>query len=129
MLTDKGRDTIKVGNNPHKNMISKPAIMRRGDKYMILEMLLKVKGQQLKSIFFITGGCAWAARKRTHALLPGVTAVSFGEGKDNSTLSFSFVGRGDHFIRAQRIYLTMQETEEVCAHRVSAFTYVQAYVH
>ena len=33
-------------------MISKPAIMRRGDKYTIQEMLLKVKGQQLKSIFF-----------------------------------------------------------------------------
>ena len=42
-----------------------------------------------------------------------VTAVSFGEGKDNSTLSFSFVGDGGHVIRAQRIYLTMQETEEV----------------
>ena len=52
-LTRKGKHIVKVGNRQHTNVISKPAIMRRGDKYMILEMLLKVKGQQLKSIFFI----------------------------------------------------------------------------
>ena len=46
-------------------------------------------------------------------------SMSPGEGKDNSTLSFSFVGRGDHFIRAQRIYLTMQETEEVWVQSLS----------
>ena len=30
-LTSKGKHTIKVGNHPHTNMISKPAVMRRGD--------------------------------------------------------------------------------------------------
>ena len=29
------------------------------------------------------------------------------------------MGRGDHFIRAQRIYLTMQETEEVWVQSLS----------
>ena len=52
-LTSKGKHIVKVGHHLHINMISKPAIMRRRDKYMILEMLLKVKGQQLKSTFFI----------------------------------------------------------------------------
>ena len=28
-LTSKGKHTVKVGNNPHTNMISKPAVMRR----------------------------------------------------------------------------------------------------
>ena len=28
-LTGKGKHTVKVGNNPHTNMISKPAVMRR----------------------------------------------------------------------------------------------------
>ena len=48
-----------------------------------------------------------------------VIAVSFGEEKDNSTLSFSFLGAGNHFIRVQRIYLKMQETEEVWVQSLS----------
>ena len=28
-LTSKGKHIVKVGNHPHTNMISKPAIMRR----------------------------------------------------------------------------------------------------
>ena len=53
-LTSKGKHTVKVGNNLHTNMISKPAIMRRGEyKCRILEMHLKLRDQQLKTIFFI----------------------------------------------------------------------------
>ena len=53
-LTGKGKHTVKVGNNLHKNMRSKPAIVRRGEhKCRILEMKLKLKDQQLKTIFFI----------------------------------------------------------------------------
>ena len=48
-----------------------------------------------------------------------VIAVSFGEEKDNSTLSFSFLGAGNHFIRVQRIYLKMQETEVVWVQSLS----------
>ena len=43
-FTSKGKHTAKVGNHPHKNMISKPAIVRRGQyKCRILEMHLKLK--------------------------------------------------------------------------------------
>ena len=53
-LTSKGKHTVKVGNHPHTNMISKPAITRRGEhKCRILEMHLKLRGQQLKTILFI----------------------------------------------------------------------------
>ena len=53
-LTGKGKHTVKVGNHPHTNMISKPAIMRRGEyKCKILEMHLKLKNQQLKTILYI----------------------------------------------------------------------------
>ena len=53
-FTSKGKHTVKVENHPHKNMISKPAIMRRGEyKCRILEMYLKLKDQQLKTILFI----------------------------------------------------------------------------
>ena len=53
-LTGKGKHTVKVGNNPHTNMISRPAIMRRGEhKCRILEKHLKLKDQQLKTILFI----------------------------------------------------------------------------
>ena len=52
-LTGKGKHTVKVGNHPHTNMISKPAIVRRGEyKCRILEMDLKLKDQQLKTILF-----------------------------------------------------------------------------
>ena len=30
-LTGKGNHKVKAGNHPHTNMISKPAIMRRGE--------------------------------------------------------------------------------------------------
>ena len=53
-LTSKGKHTVKVGNHPHTNMISKPAIVRRGEhKCRILEMHLKLKDHQLKTISFI----------------------------------------------------------------------------
>ena len=53
-LTTKGKHTAEVGNHPHTNMISKPAIMRRGKyKYRILEMHLKLKDQQLKTILYL----------------------------------------------------------------------------
>ena len=41
-LTSKDKYTVKIGNHPHTNMISKPAIVRRGEhKCRILEMDLK----------------------------------------------------------------------------------------
>ena len=53
-LTSKGKHTVKVGNHPHTNMVSKPAIVRRGEhKCRILEMHLKLKDHQLKTISFI----------------------------------------------------------------------------
>ena len=53
-LTGKGKHTVKVGNYPHINMTSKPAIMsRRENKCRILEMHLKLGDQQLKTILYI----------------------------------------------------------------------------
>ena len=53
-LTSKGKHTIKVGNHPHINMISKPVIMRGGGyKCRIFEMDLKLKDHHLKTILFI----------------------------------------------------------------------------
>ena len=53
-LTGKGKHKVKVGNHLHKYKISKQAIVRRGEyKCRILEMNLKLKGQQLKTILFI----------------------------------------------------------------------------
>ena len=53
-LTGKGKHTVKVGNRPHTNMISKSSIVRRGEhKCRILKMHLKLKDQQLKTILFI----------------------------------------------------------------------------
>ena len=52
-FTGKGKHTLQVGNHPHTN-ISRLAIVTRGDhKYRILEMHLKLKDQQLKTILFI----------------------------------------------------------------------------
>ena len=35
-LTSKGKHKVKVGNHPHTNMISKPAVVRRAEyKYRI----------------------------------------------------------------------------------------------
>ena len=52
-LTDKGKHTVKVGNHPHTNMLSKPAIVRRGYKCRMLETHLKLRDQQLKTILYI----------------------------------------------------------------------------
>ena len=53
-LTSKGKYTINVGNHPHTNMISKPVIGRGGEyKCRILEMHLKLRAQQLKTIMYI----------------------------------------------------------------------------
>ena len=53
-LTIKSKHTVKVGNYPLTNMISKQAIMRRGEyKCRILEMHLKLRDQQLKTTFCI----------------------------------------------------------------------------
>ena len=50
-LTSKGEHTVKVGNHPHKNVISKPVIVREGDyKCRISEMHLKLRDQKLKTI-------------------------------------------------------------------------------
>jgi len=51
-LTGKSKHTVKVGNHPHTNMISKPEIMRRGVKCRILEMHLKLRDQQLKTVLY-----------------------------------------------------------------------------
>ena len=54
-LTNKGKHKVKVGNHPHTNMISKPAIMRKEESTNagILEMHLKLRDQQLKTILYI----------------------------------------------------------------------------
>ena len=53
-LISKGKHTVKLGNHPHTNMISKPAVMRKGEyRCRILEMHLKLKDQQFKTILYI----------------------------------------------------------------------------
>ena len=53
-LTGKGKHTVKLGNHPYTNMMSKPGIMRRREyKCRILEMHLKLRDQQFKTILFI----------------------------------------------------------------------------
>ena len=53
-LTGKGKHTVKVGNHPHTNIISKPAVMRRSEyKCRILEMHLKLRDQQFKTILCV----------------------------------------------------------------------------
>ena len=53
-LTSRDKYTVKVGNHPHTDMVSKPASMRRQeDKCRILEMHLKLRDQKLKTILFI----------------------------------------------------------------------------
>ena len=49
-----GKHTIKIGIHLNKNMISKLAIVTRGEhKFRIMGMHLELKGQQLKNILFI----------------------------------------------------------------------------
>ena len=53
-LTSKGKHTEKVGNHPHKNIISKPVIVRGGEyKGRIFKMHLKLRDQQPKSSIYI----------------------------------------------------------------------------
>ena len=53
-LISKGKHKVKVGNHLHTNMISKPAIVGRGEhKCRILEMHWKLSDQQLKTILYI----------------------------------------------------------------------------
>ena len=53
-LTSKGKHRVKVGSHPHTNMKSKPATVRRGEyKRRTLEMHLKLRDQQLKTILFV----------------------------------------------------------------------------
>ena len=50
-LTGKSKHKVKVGNHPHTN-ISRPEIMRREVKCRILEMHLKLRDQQLKTVLY-----------------------------------------------------------------------------
>ena len=53
-LISKDKHTVKVEKHPHTNMISKLAIMRRGEyKFRILEGHLKLRNQQFKPILYI----------------------------------------------------------------------------
>ena len=53
-LAGKGKHTLKAANHPHTNMISKPAIVRRGEhKCRKWELHWKVRDQQLKTTLFI----------------------------------------------------------------------------
>lgn len=49
-LIGKDKHTVNVQNQPHRNMISKQAIVRRGEyKRRILAIHLKLRDQQLKA--------------------------------------------------------------------------------
>ena len=49
-LTIKGKHTLKIGNHLHTNVITQPAIMRRGEyKCQTMEMHLKLRDWQLKT--------------------------------------------------------------------------------
>ena len=53
-LTGKGKHRAKEGNHPHTNMIPKPATVRRGGyKCRILDMFLKLRDWQLKTILCV----------------------------------------------------------------------------
>ena len=53
-MNGENKYTIKVGNHPYTNMILKLAVMRRGEyQCRILEMHLKLRDQQLITIFYI----------------------------------------------------------------------------
>ena len=55
-LTGKGKHTVKVGNHLHTNMIGKPEIVSKAEyKWRILEMVWKLRDQQLKTISYIYG--------------------------------------------------------------------------
>ena len=49
-LTIKGKHTLKIGNHLHTNVITQPAIMRRGEcKCRTMEMHFKLRHRQLKT--------------------------------------------------------------------------------
>ena len=53
-LTGKGKHRAKERNHPHTNMIPKPATVRRGGyKCRILDMFLKLRDWQLKTILCV----------------------------------------------------------------------------
>ena len=54
-LIHKGKYTVKAGHHPHTNMISKQAIMGREEEVQsrILEMQLKLRDQQLKTVLYV----------------------------------------------------------------------------
>ena len=59
-LTCKGEHKIKVENHSHVYLISKPAIMRKGeDKGRILKMYLKLRNQQYNIHIYIYGMCIY----------------------------------------------------------------------
>ena len=52
-LTSKGKHTVKEGNHPHTNMISKPATIRRGEyKCRKRGLHLKFRDQQRETILY-----------------------------------------------------------------------------
>ena len=55
-LISKGKHIVMLENHPHTNMLSTPAIVRRGEyKCGIIEIYLKLRDQQLKTIFYVCG--------------------------------------------------------------------------
>ena len=52
-LTGKGRHITRAGNNSHTNTTSKQAKMRREHKCRILEIHLKLREEQLKTILYV----------------------------------------------------------------------------
>ena len=53
-LTGTGEHTVKVGNHPHTNIISKSIIVTGGEyKCEVFEMHLKLRDQRLKSCIYV----------------------------------------------------------------------------
>ena len=53
-LINKAKYTVKIGNHPHTNMISRSSVVRRGGyKLRVLEMLLQFRNEQLKHILCV----------------------------------------------------------------------------
>ena len=78
-LTANSKHPLKVGNHPQTH-IPKPGIMRRGEyKCRILKMHLKLRDQQLKTIFVCVCVCRERERERE-------TAISKAHGKQKSKI-------------------------------------------
>ena len=53
-LNGKGKNTVKVGNHPQTNMISKPVIVRVGEyKGRVFKIHLQLRDQQLKTVLYL----------------------------------------------------------------------------